>query len=97
MKIVSLIKLLIISGIQWVLLFFTEIDSPNRNHLWTALNVLVALQGVLVVLALLLNRKNIERLSNFARTRRGVEQTKSSGVSEGSAANRMNQLKNSAV
>ena len=97
MKIVSLIKLLIIFGIQWVLLFFTEIDSPNVNHLWTALNVLVALQGVLVVLALLLNRKNIERLSNFARTRRGVEQTKSSGVSEGSAANRMNQLKNSAV
>ena len=68
MKVFSLIKLIIIFGIQWVLLFFTEIESPYVTHLWTALNVLVALQGVLIILAQLLTRSNIVRLSKFMRT-----------------------------
>ena len=68
MKVFSLIKLIIIFGIQWVLLFFTEIDSPYVTYLWTALNVLVALQGVLIILAQLLTRSNIVRLSKFMRT-----------------------------
>ena len=63
MKIISVVKLLVIFGLQWFLLFFTEINSPHVKHLWTVLNVMVTLQGVLIILAQVLNQKTIARIS----------------------------------
>ena len=65
MKIISVVKLLVIFGLQWFLLFFTEINSPHVKHLWTVLNVLVTLQGVLITLSQVLNRKNLTKLSTI--------------------------------
>ena len=67
-KIISVVKLIVIFGLQWFLLFFTEINSPYVKHLWTVLNVMVTLQGVLIILAQVLNQKNIARISTLRAT-----------------------------
>ena len=64
-KVVSVVKLLIILGFQWLLLLFTEITSQHVENLWTALNVMVTLQGFLIVLSQTVNQRNIRKLKRI--------------------------------
>ncbi|KAF6027840.1 hypothetical protein EB796_013872 [Bugula neritina] len=58
-KVITIVKLQVIFGLEWFLLLFTEIKGPHQTGLWIALNVLGTSQGVLAVLAQLITSANI--------------------------------------
>ena len=82
-KIISVVRLLIIFGLQWLLLFFTEIDTLDMQHFWRVLNILITLQGVFIILAQLLNRHNIVIFSNKVASLCGIQKRFSHTTSNG--------------
>ena len=80
MKIISVVKLVVIFGLQWLLLFFTQLDTPVAHQLWTALNILITLQGVLIILSQIITVKNSKKLlvmCNLRKPRRSLTSTQS--------------------
>ena len=80
MKIISVVKLVVIFGLQWLLLFFTQLDTPVAHQLWTALNILITLQGVLIILSQIITVKNLKKLlvmCNLRKPRRSSTSTQS--------------------
>lgn len=61
-RIIAVIKLQIIYGLYWLLLLFTDIKGPHQRGLWTVINILFTLQGVIVVLTQFLTFSNIEKI-----------------------------------
>ena len=54
-NIVTILKLKIIFGFHWFLMFFTWIEGDTQRILWKILGILISLQGVLVIVSQLIN------------------------------------------
>ncbi|KAF6026721.1 hypothetical protein EB796_014993 [Bugula neritina] len=66
-KILTVVKLQIIFGFHWILLFFTEIggSGPAKRQLWTVLSVFITLQGISVVLSQVIQLESFPKLSRM--------------------------------
>ena len=67
-KIMTIVKLQVVFGLHWVLIFFTEIKGPHVPYIWAVLNTLVTLQGVIVVLTRIIDIDSFTKMSRIVRS-----------------------------
>ena len=65
-KVITVIKLQIVFGFYWILLPFTEINTPHVHVLQAVLSTFFTRQGVIVVIGQFLNVKNVKKVQNEA-------------------------------
>ena len=67
---ITIVKLQIVFSLPWLMLPFAELEVQDEWVLWEVIKVLIALQGVLAALCLIVQLKNFRRINIMCLTRK---------------------------